>query len=324
MAVSLNSHGFLNAGSLLREQDERQLIDEAEDRFSSELISNLGASAANLGRQTIHGTRNLGADVLTVMRDILRVDQAGQLDTEVLSDEDLRTLKLIRGLENSPQLRNPPDRGSLSRPRKPIRFSEPEGPEETGLDLLLKQEQRLQDNVPNLRNRGRFSGSGGRRIPKELGGSLLPGLGESGRGADDPRDLDFEDSEQRPRGGRQSSRFPDRIRRPDRERDRDRDRDRGRDEDEDERDDDRERDIDRDRERDRGSRRPSDRDRDSRGDRLRDRDRNSGRGDPPGDDVETFSGGNQGEYSGFFEVAKPKIFPSRYCKTNQCRRRRRL
>ena len=131
---------FLNPGSLRREQDERHLIDEAEDRFSSELITNLGASAANLGRQTIHGTRNLGADVLTVMRDILRVDQAGELDTEVLSDEDLRTLKLIRGLENSPQLRSPRERQPVTRPRKPIRFSEPEGPEETGLDPLLKQE----------------------------------------------------------------------------------------------------------------------------------------------------------------------------------------
>ena len=309
-----NSHDFLYPGSLLREQDERQLIDEAEDRFSSELITNLGASAANLGRQTIHGTRNLGADVLTVMRDILRVDQAGQLDTEVLSDEDFRTLKLIRGLENSPQLRNPPERGPVTRPRKPIRFSEPEGPEETGLDLLLKQEQRLQDNVPNLRNRGRFSDRG-RRLPKELGGSLLPELEESEREADDLRDLDFLESQQRPRGGRQSSRFPDGLRGRDRERERDRDerdrdrdrnRDRDRDRDEDRerdrqdgRNDDRERDIDRDQERGRGSGRP--RDRDSREDRqLRDRDRNRGRGDPPGDDVETFSGGSRGEYKVFF------------------------
>ena len=315
MVVSRNSHNFLlNPGSLLREQDSRQLIDEAEDRFSSELITNLGASAANLGRQTIHGTRNLGADVLTVMRDILRVDQAGQLDTEVLSDEDLRTLKLIRGLENSPQLRNPPERGPVTRPRKPIRFSEPEGPEETGLDLLLKQEQRLQDNVPNLRNRGRFSDRG-RRLPKELGGSLLPELEESEREADDLRDLDFLESQQRPRGGRQSSRFPDGLRgrdrererdRDDRDRDRDRNRDRDRDRDEDRerdrqdgRNDDRERDIDRDQERGRGSGRP--RDRDSREDRqLRDRDRNRGRGDPPGDDVETFSGGSRGEYKVFF------------------------
>ena len=315
--LSQNSHDFLNPGSLLREQDERQLIDEAEDRFSSELITNLGASAANLGRQTIHGTRNLGADVLTVMRDILRVDQAGQLDTEVLSDEDFRTLKLIRGLENSPQLRNPPERGPVTRPRKPIRFSEPEGPEETGLDLLLKQEQRLQDNVPNLRNRGRFSDRG-RRIPKELGGSLLPELEESEREPDNLRDPD---SQQRPRGGRQFNGFPDRIRGRDRERDRDRDRDRddrerddrdrerddrdrdrdrGRDRDRDrdedrerDRNDDRERDIDGDRERGRG--RP--RERDSRGERqLRERERNRGRGDPPGDDVETFSGGSRGGY----------------------------
>ena len=236
------------------------------------------------------------------------MDQAGQLDTEVLSDEDLRTLKLIRGLENSPQLRSPPERGPVTRPRKPIRFSEPEGPEETGLDLLLKQEQRLQDNVPNLRNRGRFSDRG-RRLPKELGGSLLPELEESEREADDLRDLDFLESQQRPRGGRQSSRFPDRERerdRDDRDRDRDRNRDRDRDRDEDRerdrqdgRNDDRERDIDRDRERGRGSGRP--RDRDSREDRqLRDRDRNRGRGDPPGDDVETFSGGSRGEYKVFF------------------------
>ena len=76
-------------------------------------MEDLGASAANLGRQTITSTRNLGADVLTVMRDILRVDNSGDLDAESLSDEDLRTLQLIRGLEGAPELR---DTG-----RRPIR-----------------------------------------------------------------------------------------------------------------------------------------------------------------------------------------------------------
>ena len=181
------------------------MVDIAEDRFSAELISDLGASVADLGRRTIHSTRNLGADVLTIMRDILRVDQAGDLDTETLSDEDFKTLQLIRSLEDSPQLREP----SVTRPRKPIRFSEAEQEEETGLDLLLEEEARLQDSVPNLANRGRFGGSG-RRLPKELGGPLV------GEESDFPRS-----GRQRPRDGRQTL-----LDIANRARDRDRDRDR--------------------------------------------------------------------------------------------------